>query len=225
MLTTKIYAQARETPDKTAIVLNNRAISYREFACLIEISRRYLSAQGLAGEGVAVLPTGSMVNTWALGLALRSLGLTTLIVSSPDEIGGLGLPEIRCVVAVAGEHRPSLDRLCAESGLRFISVPVDIYAGAAQHAAPEIPELPAVTGGHILLTSGTTGAYKKFLLDPDTEAAMIRDRQDAFEISAQSVFNIANFGGWTGAGHRDPATTWDAGGTVVMYQGPNPWES
>ncbi|HKM72173.1 MAG TPA: hypothetical protein VJX94_19295, partial [Stellaceae bacterium] len=90
MLTTKIYVQARQTPDKTAIVFNDREFSYRLFACLIEISRRYLAAQGLAGEGVVVLPTGSMVNTWVLGLALRSLGLTTLIVSSPDEIGGLG---------------------------------------------------------------------------------------------------------------------------------------
>src|SRR5208282_4878787 len=104
MLTTKIYTQARETPDKTAIVFNNRKFSYRLFACLIEISRRYLAAQGIAGEGVAVLPTGLMVNTWALGLALRNLGLTTLTVNSQDEIGGLGLPDIRCVVAGAGEH-------------------------------------------------------------------------------------------------------------------------
>jgi len=71
MLTAKIYAQARETPDTTAIVFNDRKLSYRFFACLIEISRRYLAAQGLAGEGVAVLPTGSMVNTWVLGLALN----------------------------------------------------------------------------------------------------------------------------------------------------------
>src|SRR5271155_5172186 len=84
MLATKIYAKARETPDKTAIVFNNRELSYRLFAGLIEISRRYLAAQGLAGEGVAVLPSGSMGNTWALGLALRGLGLTTLVVSSPD---------------------------------------------------------------------------------------------------------------------------------------------
>src|SRR5271155_76587 len=99
MLTTKIYTQARETPDKTAIVCNNRTISYRQFACLIEISRRYLAAQGLAGKGVAVLPTGSMVSTWVRGVALRSLGLTTLIVRSQDEIAGIGLPDIRCVVA------------------------------------------------------------------------------------------------------------------------------
>src|SRR5208282_5251822 len=152
MLTTKIYTQARETPDKTAIVFNNRKLSYRFFAGLIEISRRYLAAQGLASEGVAVLPTGSMVNTWALGLAARSLGLTTLVVRSPDEIGGLGLPDIRCVVAVAGEHRPGLDRLCAASRWRFISVPKDIYADAAQHAAPDPPEPKASFGGHILLS-------------------------------------------------------------------------
>jgi len=225
MLTTKIYVQARQTPDKTAIVFNDREFSYRLFACLIEISRRYLAAQGLAGEGVVVLPTGSMVNTWVLGLALRSLGLTTLIVSSPDEIGGLGLPEIRCVVAVAGEHRAGLDGLCADSGWRFISVPKDIYAGAAQAAAPDLPEPMGSFGGHILLTSGTTGAYKKFQIDPASETVLLRRPQDDREISAQSVFNVVNFGGWTAAGYWFPASTWDAGGTVVMYQDPHPWES
>ena len=225
MLATKIYVQARETPDKTAIVFNNREYSYRLFACLIEISRRYLAAQGLAGEGVAVLPTGSMVNTWALGLALRSVGLTTLIIRSPDEIGGLGLPEIRCVVAVAGEHRAGLDRLCAASGWQFISVPAEIYANAAQTASPGLAEPKGSDGGHIRLTSGTTGTYKKLLLDPRSEEQRIRNRQDIFGISGQSVVNVLNFGGWTGIGYEGSAATWDAGGTVVIYQGSNAWES
>jgi len=225
MLTTKIYTQARETPDKTAIVCNNRKFSYRQFACLIEISRRYLAAQGLAGEGVAVLPTGSMVNTWALGLALRGLGLTTLVVSSPDEIAGLGLPEIRCVVAVAGEHQPGLDRLCAASGWQFIGVPKEIFVGAAEASPLDLPEPKGAFGGHILLTSGTTGTYKKFLIDPASETILLRYRQDTDEISAQSVFNAVSFGGWTAVGYWVPATTWYAGGNVVMYQGPKPWES
>src|SRR5271167_3217247 len=221
MLTTKIYTQARETPDKTAIVFNNRKFSYRFFADLIEISRRYLAAQGLASEGVAVLPTGSMVNTWALGLALRSLGLTTLVVGSQDEIAGLGLPDIRCVVAVAGEHRAGLDRLCAASGWRFISVPANIYAGAAQHAAPDLPELKGSFGGHILLSSGTTGTYKKFLIDPSHQARQCIFRQAIFAITDQSVVNVLNFGCWTSAGYYFPVSTWDVGGTVVIYQGPD----
>src|SRR5271155_1144020 len=128
MLTTKIYTQARETPDKTAIVCNNRTISYRQFACLIEISRRYLAAQGLAGKGVAVLPTGSVGSTWGLRVGLRRPGLNTLIVRSQEQNAGIGLPAIRCVVA--GGRAPGGPRLCAASGWRFISVPANIYAGA-----------------------------------------------------------------------------------------------
>src|SRR5208282_666506 len=173
MLTMKIYAQARETPDKTAIVFNSRTISYREFACLIEISRRYLAAQGLAGEGVAVLPSGSLMSTWILGLALHSLGMTTLAVSSAEEIGRLNLPDIRCVVATAGAH-PGLDHICAAGGWRLLRVPAEIIDGAtAQGVVLDLPDLSGPFGGHILLTSGTTGSYKKVFFDGAAVAPLL----------------------------------------------------
>jgi acyl-coenzyme A synthetase/AMP-(fatty) acid ligase len=224
MLTTKIYAQARETPDKTAIVYKNRQLSYRFFARLIDISRRYLARQGFAGAGVAVLPGDNIVDAWVLGLALHSLGLTTLAVGSRDEIGSLGLPEIRYVVTVAETPWPGLAAACAGFGWRFVHVPREIYAFAAKAAAPDMPEMPGPFGGHILLTSGTTGAYKKVLVDPAVEAVLLHGRQNLLGICDQSVVNVSNFGIWTGAGYRIPASTWDAGGGVI-YQWPNIYQS
>jgi len=219
MLATKIRAKARETPDKTAIVFNNRELSYRRFACLIEISRRYLAAQGLAGEGVAVLPSGSLMSTWILGLALHSLGMTTLAVSSAEEIGRLNLPDIRCVVATAGAH-PGLDHICAAGGWRLLRVPAEIIDGAtAQGVVLDLPDLSGPFGGHILLTSGTTGSYKKVFFDPAQQWHRFCYLQGLHGITDQSLVNVLNFGMWTSVGYYFAASTWDAGGTVVIYQG------
>src|SRR3954453_22845228 len=127
MLPGKIYQQARETPDKPALFADGQAISYRAFAAFIDRSRDYLAGRGLAGEGVAVLPTGANATVWILALALRSLGLTTVVVPEANRIGGRGLPAAGCVVAVAGEPPPELDRLCAATGLPLIDVPTEIY--------------------------------------------------------------------------------------------------
>jgi hypothetical protein len=76
MLVSRIYEHAKETPDKTAMIFNGGAVSYRQFASLIQRSRNYLTAHDVGGEGIAVLPTPPIVDTWVLSLALRSLGLS-----------------------------------------------------------------------------------------------------------------------------------------------------
>lgn len=225
MLIRRIYAQARQTPEKTALVADGQEISYRAFASFVDRSRSYLAARGLPADGVAVLPAGASATVWILGLALRSLGLTTIVIPSANTIGRLDLPEIRCVVAVSGEHPPGLDRLCAAAGLRLIDVPTRIYAGAAQAPVPDPPEPNIPFGGHILLTSGTTGAYKKVWLDPSHQPVQWAFRREILGIAGQSVVNLFNLGPWTSAGHSFALATWDAGGAVVIHQQPNPWVS
>src|SRR4051794_12860550 len=204
MLPGKIYQQARETPEKTALFVDGQAISYRAFAVFIDRTRRYLAEQGVAGDGVAILPTGANATVWILALALRSLGLTTLAIPTGGSLGRLGLAEARCVVAVSGEHPPGLDRLSAAAGLPFIDVPTAMYAGAAAAPVPEPPAPGIPFGGHILLTSGTTGAYKKVLRDPAHQTEDWAYRWQVFGITERSVINVLNLGCWTGAGHNYP---------------------
>lgn len=225
MLPGKIYQQARETPDKPALFADGRAISYRTFAALIDRSRNYLAGRSIVGEGVAVLPTDANATAWILALALRSLGLTTIVVPNANSISGLGLPEARCVVAVSREHPPGLDRICAAAGLRFIDVPPEIYAGVADAEIPEPIDPAAPFGGHILLTSGTTGIYKKVWLDPSHQPSQMAYRQKIFGIVSQSTANIFNLGSWTAGGHNFAMAAWDAGGAVAMYQQPDLWKS
>ncbi len=56
--------------------------------------------------------------------------------------------------------------------------------------------LIAHLGGHIHVTSGTTGGYKKILIDPECEAVLSRYYfQKAMRISKRSVFALFNFSG------------------------------
>ncbi len=225
MLTEKIYAHARRAPDRTAVVYNNNKMPYGRLARLIETSRRHFLPRVRPDAGVAVLTVGSLLDAWIQGLALRSLGLTTVITESPEHIHTLGLPAIACVVATEAEYRADVEAACTATGWPFIRVPRAVYAAAAAAPAPSAGDLAAAPGGHILLTSGTTGVYKKVLVSPATEAAKTALYRDVFEISDRSVVNTFDFAGWTGVGYLIDAYTLDAGGCVVLCQGPNPFEA
>lgn len=225
MLSAKIYAHARRAPDRIAVVYNNNRMSYGHFARLIEASRRYLAARVRPGTGVAVLAISSMLDAWIQGLALRSLGITTLAARARDNIGGLGLDEIACVVVTEAEPSDEVEAACVRSGWPFIRIPRAVYAGAKTLSASDLIDPSDAPGGHILLTSGTTGLHKKVLISPEAEAAIVAHRQKILEITERSVVDVFHYGGWTGNGYKAPADTWDAGGAIVMYQGPRPHEA
>ena len=150
--------------------------------------------------------------------------MTTVAVSSANSIGALGLPEACCVVAVSGEHPPGLDRQSAAAALKLIDVPIQIYAGVVDAAVPDPPDPAIPSGGHIMLTSGTTGTYKKVLRNPADQAEDWAFRQREFGITDRSVLNVLSLGCWAGAGHNYPMATWDAGGTVAISQRPKAWQ-
>src|SRR5665213_2963539 len=93
-----IFKTGRETPDKLAMIWGEQRLSYGAFAGLIDAARRYLGAIEPPVRGVAVLCAASVLDVWVLGLALRSLGVTTLAVRSLRDIPALALPDIGCVV-------------------------------------------------------------------------------------------------------------------------------
>lgn len=217
MLTQTIYAHAHKRPDKIAIVFDTGKLSYGEFAGAIEASRRLLAAEGITGDGVAVLAIPGILNGWIAGLALRSLGLTIVTARSIEQAAGLGFPETRVVVANNGKLWPGLDRLCERKGWRLVCLPEPDLSGGSRRALPDMQDWPAKLGERILLTSGTTGAYKMTLFDPIGDAADPR-RLDVFGISDRSVVNVLNFGLWTAIGYNVPANTWAVGGTVLFCE-------
>ena len=218
MLIENIYAQAQRTPDRIAVVHNNRPISYRAFARGVDAARRYLAGQELPATGIAVLAGGSILDGYVLGLAVRSLGMTTLLVPSMYHIRRLGRSEAHCVITTDAETWPGLHELCTASATRLITISAAIYADTGAGAAPALPELPASEGGHILLTSGTTGSHKKVLIGPSTQSQLCNFHQRVYGISEQSVVNLLHFVSGNGLGFKFSLTTWSCGGTVIFYQ-------
>ncbi len=206
------------------MVYNNNVMPYGQFARLIEASRRYLAQRVRPGTGVAVLAISSMLDAWIQGLALRSLGITTL-AARREAIGSLGLPEVACVVVTEAEPSADVEATCAASGWPVVRIPRAVYASAKALAPSDLRDPAAAPGGHILLTSGTTGSHKKVLISPEAEATIVAHRQKILGISERSVVDVFHYGGWTGNGYKAPADTWDAGGCIVMYQGPRPHEA
>jgi acyl-coenzyme A synthetase/AMP-(fatty) acid ligase len=222
MVIEKIFQQARLAPEKIALYYGLRPISYAAFAAWIAYAREFLKATNLPAEGVAVLDTVSLLDAWVLGFALRSLGLTTVAVRSLDQLADLALPRSGCIVTAISD-RP-LQIPASLDNFKLLRIEPHSYMGVA---AGELPDLPRGTpvGGHILLTSGTTGTSKKVLVADAHLADALARRAAVYELPENPVVNVFNYGQWTGVGYKLPSCVWSMGGTVVIYQGDDPHRS
>jgi acyl-coenzyme A synthetase/AMP-(fatty) acid ligase len=218
----RVYEQAHQTPGKRAVVCNGVPSTYDEFARWIEGARQYLAQQDLPVASVAVVCTESLIDEWVIGLALRSLGLTTVAAIDAEGMRKLKLRNIDCIVTTtAAADQLVAAGLAADSRSRVIRVPAHIRLAVARDSVLNTPVSMTRPGGHILLTSGTTGAYKKVLWGATTQALAIPLHAEINGISSQSIVYVANFGLWTAAGYRWPLSTWTMGGTVVIHQAPD----
>ena len=209
MITSAIFAWAESQPDKAALEHNGEVWSYAAFAEAIARSRSHFRGLRLEGEGVVVVAVEQLRDWWVASLALRSLGLTTIAVREAVEVADLGLPDLRAVVGAPSSW--NVAEVC-----RRVGVPA-LEAGTGD--APALPlEAGVQPGGHILRTSGTTGAFKMVLMDPAFEPAYFRRRLRSNGIRRESVVSVLDFGPWTGVGYKSPVGTWSAGGTVVFSQ-------
>jgi acyl-coenzyme A synthetase/AMP-(fatty) acid ligase len=217
----RIYEQASLTPDKAALVYNGHAYSYAEFARWIDACRQYLAQQQLPFGSVAVLAAGTLLDEWVLGFALRSLGLNTVATRTADEARELDLRNIGCIVTVAAENPLTGEASSTDFPPRRIRVPANVRLRMSLGPVPEVPASKMGLGGHILLTSGTTGAYKKVLCTATAQALATPLHAEINGITSESVVYVANLGLWTAGGYRWPLSTWTKGGTVVIHQAPN----
>ena len=176
---------------------------------------------------MAVLCIHAPLEAWIVGLALRGLGVTTVHGHAVEDIGRLGLGAVGVVSnEVEAEAWPGLAQAATAAGAPVTLVPAANYLRAAAVKIGKVAATAAVPpGGHILLTSGTTGSYKKVLIDAAVEARNVKLRGDFFALSSASVVNMFNIGGWTGVGYHLPVCAWGLGGTAVIHYGPELWRS
>jgi acyl-CoA synthetase (AMP-forming)/AMP-acid ligase II len=207
-----IFDWARRTPERTAVEFNDAAWSYRTFAEAIAEARGQLRQQGIEGGGVAAVVVANLRDSWVLILALRSLGVTVAPVGSMEAFERLETPGLRWAVARSAESLPGLEETCSVLGLELASFGSPAAAPLGLGATAYRP------GGHILLTSGTTGAFKKVRMDVAFEPEFLRRRQAVVAVSQDTVANLFDFGAWTGLGYRAPMGVWLEGGAVAFSQ-------
>jgi acyl-coenzyme A synthetase/AMP-(fatty) acid ligase len=167
-----------------------------------------------------------------MGIALRSLGLTTVSVGQPAEVPQLGIDNISCLLTWAPEYPPDLSAFAAQNGCRWLNVPAGIdhfgaspESTASGHGCPEpngtathMPTVAHGPAGHIIQTSGTTGGYKKILRDAVVEASTLDLHAQINGIGVASVVYVRDFPLWTAGGYRWPLLGWHQGATVVFQQ-------
>lgn len=215
MITEFIYAHARATPQRTAVVWNGVPVSYAHFAHGIELLRTSWQPLALPPGSVAIVVVHSLLDCWIAVLALQTLGLVTVCTRSLKEAQALGLRKVSCILLCPrklDENRADLARWPAA---RPLSLPV-----RAQGLLPALSSADAFQagGGHILLTSGTTGTPKKVFHDAALDAARCEARMRAEGLDAQTVLNTVNLGLWTAVGYCRALPVWSAGGCMVFDQ-------
>ncbi len=126
----EIFAHALATPLKGALTYYARTYSYRDLAARIALARADLERQAIARDRVAVVYIRDMAWTWIIGLALRSLGVTTAPGRTPQDLDQLDLGIVTVVVA-AGEAWPGLAEAAAQRGCPFVAANVFNDADAA----------------------------------------------------------------------------------------------
>ena len=207
-----IFAHAHAAPGRTAVIHDGQALSYAGFAARIAAARGFAQASGVDPARVAVLFINDILQAWIVGLALRSLGVTTVNGRDLGDLETLALPAV-IVVRTSNEDPPGLDAAAAAIGARVLVVPHDLAGDLEAVEAPVGPQ-----GDHILLTSGTTGVYKKVLYTAASEGAGAARRSNTYGFSADTVLNVFSFGGWTALGYFYPLCVWRLGGVVIVSQ-------
>jgi acyl-CoA synthetase (AMP-forming)/AMP-acid ligase II len=170
-ISTIIEGAAADDPDRAALIINRRTITYGELADAVARCAAELSARGLAGKRVAVVDVGSLLAV-ATMLGAARIGAAAALMNpalTPPEIRGL-LGNAECAdVGVAGEAY-------AERLLEARAAEVLTASDLMRNDRPAAPPADNVDDrdGLVLFTSGTTGLPKPIGITQGQLVARIR---------------------------------------------------
>jgi hypothetical protein len=154
----RIRETAVATPTKVAMVFNGAPLTYGSFWRLIDGWAQTLRPH-LPEPGIALLWVDSLLESWILDLALRSLGHDTASLRDEEQIGLFAGLKVACLITLNSERtyanrNPGLRHLAVSDPSKMLHS-LDLRSPLPTLAVSDKP------AGHISLTSGTTGLYKK----------------------------------------------------------------
>lgn len=216
-----IYRWARSQPDKAAMIYNGQTFSYATLARGIEASRRFLERLNPPAGKVAIVVLQNIADSWVDVHALRALGLTTICVPNIATARALQIRNVACVVTTEVEQHSHNIQKGELQGAPLIVMPSALYANILEGDLPRPPVGAPALGGHILYTSGTTGSFKKVLMEGHIEEARNEARALSQGYDTRAIDHGLDFGIWSGAGFKQPSAIWHAGGTQIFDQRPD----
>jgi acyl-CoA synthetase (AMP-forming)/AMP-acid ligase II len=222
MIANRIYEWARSQPTKPAVISSDHdhTSSYADFARAIECARRFFELQGLPAGQTAIVLSSNLFDDWVRVMALRALGLNTVCVRSVEVAAAVKLRNVACLVMFeATQHAPKFNGTSLE-GIKVIMVPRAIFSHVRTGDPPLPPHRAPPFGGHILLTSGTTGTYKKVFFDGAYEDRRNQVWVHELRFNNKSIYHVRNLALWSGVGFKVPSAVWQVGGCVVMTARP-----
>lgn len=225
MIASRIHRWAHSQPSKPALICNGYTLDYAAFSRAIAATCGYLASFGLAPGKTAILLAGNLDNSWIINLALRSIGLNTITLASPDQIEELQIKDAACIIALQPQNGQDLALASLPPGAKFIAIPLSIYKEIFSGDLPAPSASATPFGGYVLHTSGTTGLRKKLFFPGEFEDKRNAIRAAYFSTTRETVYHGLNYGLWTAAGFNHPPAVWHAGGTVVLDQRPEKFKA
>ena len=216
-----IYRWAKSQPEKAAIIYNGQTFSYATLARGIEATRRFLERLNPPAGKVAIVVLQNIADAWVNVHALRALGLTTICVPNIATARALQIRNVVCVVTTEVEQHTHGIQKSDLQGIPLIVMPSALYANIFAGEIPRPPVDAPPPGGHILYTSGTTGSFKKVLMEGHIEDARNEARALSQGFDIGSIDHGLDFGIWSGAGFKQPSAIWHVGGTEIIDQRPD----
>ncbi|WP_375486650.1 class I adenylate-forming enzyme family protein [uncultured Mycobacterium sp.] len=185
---TILEAAAVGDPNRPALIVRGRVVSYSKLATAVDRCAAALAANGLAGKRVAVVDAGSLVSIATVVGAAR-IGASAALMNPalrPPELRML-LEHAGCAdVGVAGEAYA--DRLCQAGAVKALAA--SDLLGDSQLDTPLAAENVDDRDALVLFTSGTTGLPKAIGISHAQLSARITGFSTAFRPDAAPTVSI-----------------------------------
>ena len=207
-----IHRWARTQPDKCAVIHNDRAHSYKNFANYIDYARSFLASRKVQRGGTVAIMINNLLVSWSLLGALRALGCNTISVQSLEQLATLKVRNLAAIVMAKSENKSS-----SVPSHVIVFPDADMFKARSRPLTPYAP-VGSDCGGHILYTSGTTGTYKKVFYAQDKAERGSDYVLERFGLKSETIFHILYFPIFTIAGFAYPLAIWIRGGCVVIDQ-------
>jgi acyl-coenzyme A synthetase/AMP-(fatty) acid ligase len=218
MIIDRIYEWARSSPNRTAIIYSDIAISYAEFAKGIEITRKFLERQQLPQGSTAALFIQHLLGCWIVCIASRAIGLNTIALKTVPQAQQVQIREPSCLIMLETE----VHELTIPNGVNAPVVVIPTIDTDVKHCEVPAPlQQHSLYGNHILYTSGTTGSHKKLLWRSRDEDRRVTARAKFHKFDERTILHDLNYAVWTGGGFKRCLSVWMVGGCVVMDQTEN----